>query len=126
MLRYAFASAILAAVLAACSDPNPILGVWVVDTDESSTGAEAAAGLSGLRELEFRDDKLVIEEESVDVGYEVDGQRVIVTRTADGRGDVYTITGDDRMEMKLPMGITVVYRRLPDTPPVAAEPQATP
>jgi hypothetical protein len=126
MLRTAFALAFLLATLSACSDPNPLIGSWIVDAEESSTGAQAAAGLAGLGQLEFRDDKLVIDEESVDVAYEIDGQRVIVTRTADGRGDVYTLTGEDRMEMKLPMGIAVVYRRAPDTPPVAAGPETTP
>ena len=126
MLRYAFAIAILVASFTACSDPNPILGVWVVDTDASSTGAQAAAGMAGLRRLEFRKDKLVIDNESVDVRYESDGTRVIVTRTAEGKGEVYSFPSEGRMEMALPMGITVVYRRDTGTPPVAAEPEATP
>ncbi|MGI9590809.1 MAG: hypothetical protein ACR2P8_05535 [Myxococcota bacterium] len=124
MLRTAFALTILAVGLAACTDPNPIIGAWVIDSDASSTGAEAAAALAGLRELEFREDKLVMKDESVDVAYEVDGQRVIVTRTAEGRGDIYTLTGEDRLQTELPMGIKVVYRRVTDTPPVAAEGQA--
>jgi len=126
MLRKVFAASLLATALAACSEPNPILGVWVVDPDASSTGAEAAAGVAGLRQLEFREDKLVIGAEAIDVRYEIDGQRVIVTRTPEGRGDVYTFTDDGRMEMELPMGITVVYRQQADTPAVAAEPEATP
>lgn len=128
MLRstFAFAIAILMMNLTACSDPNPILGVWVVDTDASSTGAQAAAGVAGMRRLEFRENKLVIDNESVDVGYEIDGERVIVTRSAEGRGEVYTFPAEGRMEMALPMGITVVYRRDTGTPPVAAEPEATP
>ncbi len=126
MLRSAFAFSILVACLAACSEPSPILGVWSVDRDASSSGAEAAAALAGLQEIEFRPDKLVIGNESVDVSYESDGERVIVTRAVEGRGDVYTLTAEGLLEMELPMGITVVYRRVSDTPPVAAEPDATP
>ena len=124
MLRITFALAVLAFGLAACTDPNPILGTWVLDDEASSTGAEAAAALAGVRELEFREDKLVMKDESVDVAYEVDGQRVIVTRTAEGRGDIYTLTGEDRLQTELPMGIKVVYRRATATPPVAAGDQA--
>lgn len=126
MLRTAFALTILAVGLTACTDPNPILGTWVVDTEASSTGAEAAAGLAGIRELEFREDKLVIDDESVDVTYEIDGQRVIVTRTVEGRGDVFQLTDENRLEAELPMGIKVVYRRVTDSPPVAAPPASEP
>jgi hypothetical protein len=123
MLRSVLALSILLAFLAGCSERNPIHGTWVVDSDASSTGAQAAAAVAGLTRLEFRESQLVIGSESTDVSYETDGERVIVTRTTEGSGDVYTITEEGLMEMGLPMGITVVYRRLSDTPPVAAAPE---
>jgi hypothetical protein len=113
--------ALLVGGLAACAEPNPIEGVWVVDEEASSGGAQAAASVAGLKQLEFREDKLVIGTESVDVSYETDGQRVIVTRTAEGKGEVYTMTDDGKMKHEMPMGITVVYKRAEATPPVAAE-----
>ena len=40
---------LLIGLLLACGDSNPIIGVWVVDSDATSTGAAAAAALAGVR-----------------------------------------------------------------------------
>ena len=97
--------------LAACSEPNPVIGVWVVDTEASATGGKTAADLSGIAKIEFRDDKMVIGSTSVDVSYEIAGNRVIVTESAEGRGEVYTIIDDDHLQKKGPMGIDIFYER---------------
>jgi hypothetical protein len=126
MLRKMIAISLMAGGLTACGEPNPIVGVWVVDSEASSAGAGAAAGVTGVQRIEFREDKLVVGSRSVEVTYEVDGDRVIVTETVDGTGEVYTLLEQDRLQKELPLGITVVYRREGATPPVAAEGAAAP
>ena len=91
----------------------------MVDPEASSSGAQAAAALAGVEKIEFREDKQVVGNESVSVSYEVADERVIVTRTGEGKGEVYTILEGDRVQRQLPMGITVVYQREGSTPPVA-------
>ena len=127
MLRRALLIALLLAGLAACGNPNPILDVWVIDTEETSAGAQAAAGLQGIERIEFREDKLVVGSKSVTVAYEIDGERVIVTEAEAGEGEVYTLVGEDRLQKQMPMGLVVVYRREgAATPPVAAGAEAQP
>ena len=108
-------------LLTSCGQSNPIVGVWVIDEEASSTSAQAAAGLSGIERIEFREDKLVIGNKSVTVSYEVDGDRVIVTEDAAGSGEVYTIVDEGRVEKQLPMGIVLVYTREVSSPLIAED-----
>lgn len=125
-IQRATAAALLLGLFLACGESNPIIGVWVVDTQATSGGAAAAASLAGIEKVEFRGDKRIVGTKSVDVTYEVDTERVIVTQTNEGEGEVYTILPDDRIRTALPLGIVVVYRREGSEPPVAPEAEAQP
>jgi hypothetical protein len=84
------------------------------------------AGLAGIEKVEFREAKRVIGSKSVDVTYDIAGERVIVTQSDEGEGEVYTILEDDRIRTEMPLGIVVVYRREGSEPTVDPGVEARP
>ncbi|MDJ0848867.1 MAG: hypothetical protein QNK04_10855 [Myxococcota bacterium] len=101
-------------LLASCSDPNPLLGSWEYDKEQSqglaAAGAELSMGISGVDQIEFREDKMVSGSKSETVTYEVAEDRVIVTG-ADGEGVVYTIVDENTVILDSATG-RIAYRRV--------------
>ena len=95
----------------ACSTGNPIIGRWKVDDKESLSGVGAGLGLVGMDEIEFRADKMIMGSVVLEVSYEVDEDRVIVTNKKAGHGQVFRILDEDRIKFEVPMGLAIVYRR---------------
>ena len=117
-------SMLLLLLLAGCSEPNPLLGRWEYDKEESkglaAAGAEISAGLSGVDQIEFREDKMVSGGKSESVTYEVTEDRVIVTRS-DGKGEVYTIVDENRVILDKSTGRIAFKRVLPSVAAPAPE-----
>ncbi len=118
---------LLPIVVTACGETNPLLGRWVFDADASeglaAAGAVISMGFSGVEEIEFREDKMVMSGKSQSVGYEIADGRVIVTRP-DGEGLVYTIVDENRVVLDRPSG-RVAYKRVqpPEAEPAPADGQ---
>ena len=110
---------ILPVAVVACGEANPLLGRWVLDVDASEGLAGAGAvinmGFSGVKEIEFRDDKMVLGGSAQAVSYEVTDGRVIVTDAA-GEGLVYTIVDANHVVLDRPSG-RIAYKRA--EPPAA-------
>ena len=108
-------------IVTACGESNPLLGRWVFDAEASkglaAAGAVISMGFSGVEEIEFREDKMVMAGKSRSVSYEIADGRVIVTGP-DGEGLVYTIVDEDRVLLDGPTG-RVAYKR---AQPPEAEP----
>jgi hypothetical protein len=115
---------LLPIALTACGETNPLLGRWVFDADASeglaAAGAVIARGFSGVEEIEFREDKMVLGGKSQSVSYEVADDRVIVTG-ADGEGLVYTIVDANRVVLDSAGGRLAYKRVQPPEAEVDAE-----
>ena len=119
-------SIFLLLLLVGCGEPNPLLGRWEYDKEESrglaAAGAEISAGLSGVDQIEFREDKMVSGGKSESVTYEVTEDRVIVTGP-DGKGEVYTIVDENRVILDKPTGRIALRRVLPTVAAPAPDPE---
>jgi hypothetical protein len=118
---------LLSIALAACGETNPLLGRWVLDADASdalaAAGAALSMGMSGVKEIEFREDKMVQGGKAQAVTYEVTDGRVIVTDAA-GEGLVYTIVDANHVVLDRASGRIAYERAQPpaaESAPKAAE-----
>ncbi|MGI9308380.1 MAG: hypothetical protein ACR2P6_03890 [Gammaproteobacteria bacterium] len=90
---------------------NPLLGKWIADEQTVSDDAILSGlRMAGTEEIEFTDTKMIAGGSGLEVTYEVDGDRVMVTSPF--MGQMYRILGDDRVSVDTGRGIEVVYRRM--------------
>lgn len=108
---------LVACVLAACGDRNPLIGRWVLEpAGEDAPMEDRAAGALftlGGGEIEFTPETRVVAGEAEKVTYTIEGSRVTVFNDR-GRGTVYEVQGDRMVQsLTTPFGgqITLRFRK---------------
>ena len=96
---------------AACGPQNPVLGVWEMDADHTSSGAAAFTRISGYDRITFESDRVLTGDVELNVRYVIEEGRVRIIRQDRDHEDVVTLLEDDLINVDFPPGIKVVYRR---------------
>jgi hypothetical protein len=104
------AAAWFAAVLG-CSESNPLLGQWEVDSRETSRGVLSLVRRTGDATIAFEPDRVRLGPDELPIRYEFEESRVHLVRTdRDFVHDVDLLEGG-LIRVHFPGGYAVVYRR---------------
>jgi hypothetical protein len=105
--------AIAAAVfLVACGDSNPLIGEWQIDEDELPSPIRAAMEMAGMGiEIEFDDDRMIIDGRSILVSYLVEDDKITVVPNGENTGDVFRVIDKSHIELVVPVIGGIVYEK---------------
>ena len=104
-------AAVMLVVFAACGPSNPVLGEWEMDSDQTSLGAAAFARQAGFDRITFESDRVLTGDLELQVRYVVEEDRVRIVRRDRDHEDVVELLDGGLINVELPPGIPVVYRR---------------
>ena len=107
-----FALATATLLLAACSDPNPLLGKWTL---QKTSGIKAydfkMAQVTGNGQITFKEDRVISGTKALKVTYSVSGEEVTVKYAHNGNANTYAIIDDSYFMFDIPEVGTFKYVR---------------
>ena len=95
----------------ACGPSNPVLGEWEMDSSQTSLGDSTFDRQSGFDRLTFEPERVVTGDVELSVHYIIEEDRVRVVRRDRDHEDVVELLADGLINVEIPPGISVVYRR---------------
>jgi len=99
-------------VLAACSEPNPILGEWKLDkSSKIDAYSFNMAKITGNARITFEEERMVSGNKAIGVSYSVSGDEVTVSYP-DGKSNTYTIVDKNQFTFDIPEVGTFHYVRV--------------